>query len=302
MNLYHNIPDEITWYKNQVVQRKTLSRAEEVEFITKAQQGDKEASDFMIENNLSLVMAIVDKYCRKESDYLDLVQEGNLGLIKAINKFDSTKNTSFSTYAYHWIRQSVARAIQEQFKTINVPVPVYEDYNKCIEVEQKLTAQLQRMPTLDEISKASNFSINYINHIKKSMKSIESLNKNAYANNITEELIDLIPNKSSIPDQLIRNDFKKDISYVINECNLDNRKKEMIKLYYGIDGYPKTKQVEIGKKYNQSSKTVSGNIKRGLQEIRRSKYMNILAEYLPESNLGNEILNKEQQKNLIKRK
>ena len=87
MNLYHNIPDEITWYKNQVVQRKTLSRAEEVEFITKAQQGDKEASDFMIENNLSLVMAIVDKYCRKESDYLDLVQEGNLGLIKAINKF-----------------------------------------------------------------------------------------------------------------------------------------------------------------------------------------------------------------------
>ena len=302
MNLYHNIPDEITWYKNQVVQRKTLSRAEEVEFITKAQQGDKEASDFIIENNLSLVMAIVDKYCRKESDYLDLVQEGNLGLIKAINKFDSTKNTSFSTYAYHWIRQSVARAIQEQFKTINVPVPVYEDYNKCIEVEQKLTAQLQRMPTLDEISKASNFSINYINHIKKSMRSIESLNKNAYANNITEELIDLIPNKSSIPDQLIKNDFKKDISYVINECNLDNRKKEMIKLYYGIDGYPKTKQVEIGKKYNQSSKTVSGNIKRGLQEKRRSKYMNILAEYLPESNLGNEILNKEQQKNLIKRK
>lgn len=302
MNLYHNIPDEITWYKNQVVQRKILSRAEEVEFITKAQQGDKEASDFMIENNLSLVMAIVDKYCRKESDYLDLVQEGNLGLIKAINKFDSTKNTSFSTYAYHWIRQSVARAIQEQFKTINVPVPVYEDYNKCIEVEQKLTAQLQRMPTLDEISKASNFSINYINHIKKSMKSIESLNKNAYTNNITEELIDLIPNKSSIPDQLIKNDFKKDISYVINECNLDNRKKEMIKLYYGIDGYPKTKQGEIGKKYNQSSKTVSGNIKRGLQEIRRSKHMNILAEYLPESNLGNEILNKEQQKNLIKRK
>ena len=302
MNLYHNIPDEITWYKNQVVQRKTLSRAEEVEFITKAQQGDKEASDFMIENNLSLVMSIVDKYCRKESDYLDLVQEGNLGLIKAINKFDSTKNTSFSTYAYHWIRQSVARAIQEQFKTINVPVPVYEDYNKCIEVEQKLTAQLQRMPTLDEISKASNFSINYINHIKKSMRSIESLNKNAYANNITEELIDLIPNKSSIPDQLIKNDFKKDISYVINECNLDNRKKEMIKLYYGIDGYPKTKQVEIGKKYNQSSKTVSGNIKRGLQEIKRSKYMKILAEYLPESNLGNEILNKEQQKNLIKRK
>ena len=283
MNLYHNIPDEITWYKNQVVQRKTLSRAEEVEFITKAQQGDKEASDFMIENNLSLVMAIVDKYCRKESDYLDLVQEGNLGLIKAINKFDSTKNTSFSTYAYHWIRQSVARAIQEQFKTINVPVPVYEDYNKCIEVEQKLTAQLQRMPTLDEISKASNFSINYINHIKKSMKSIESLNKNAYANNITEELIDLIPNKSSIPDQLIRNE-------------------EMIKLYYGIDGYPKTKQGEIGKKYNQSSKTVSGNIKRGLQEIRRSKHMKTLAEYLPESNLGNEILNKEQQKNLIKRK
>lgn len=298
----YNNKTELTWYRDKVPKRKELSREKEVELITKAQQGDKESKNFMIENNLSLVMKIADKYCYKESDYLDLVQEGNLGLIKAIDKFDSTKNTNFSTYAYQWIRLFVTRATQEQFKTVNVPVPVYEDYKKCLAIEEKLIAQLQRIPTTEEISKASNFSTNYINHLRNSMKSVESLNINAYLNNKREELIYLIPSKSLPPDQLMANHLKDDINYAVDECNLDNQKKEMIKLYYGIDDYPKTKQIEIGKQYNLSSKTVSGIIKRSLQEIRRTKYMNNLAEYLPESNLGYEIIHKDQSKKLTKRK
>ena len=148
----YNLDDPVRMYLKEIGQVKLLSAEEEIELARKVAEGDKKAKDKLTEANLRLVVSIAKKYSGRGLHILDLIQEGNTGLIRAVDKFDYTKGNKFSTYATWWIRQAITRAIADQARTIRVPVHMVEVINKATRCNRKLVQELGREPTLEEIA------------------------------------------------------------------------------------------------------------------------------------------------------
>ena len=147
----YNLDDPVRMYLKEIGQVKLLSAEEEIELARKVSEGDKKAKDKLTEANLRLVVSIAKKYSGRGLHILDLIQEGNTGLIRAVDKFDYTKGNKFSTYATWWIRQAITRAIADQARTIRVPVHMVEVINKATRCNRKLVQELGREPTLEEV-------------------------------------------------------------------------------------------------------------------------------------------------------
>ena len=158
----YNLDDPVRMYLKEIGQVKLLSAEEEVELAKRVSEGDKKAKDRLTEANLRLVVSIAKKYSGRGLHILDLIQEGNTGLIRAVDKFDYTKGNKFSTYATWWIRQAITRAIADQARTIRVPVHMVEVINKATRCNRKLVQELGREPTLEEIAAELNLPIEKI--------------------------------------------------------------------------------------------------------------------------------------------
>ena len=158
----YNLDDPVRMYLKEIGQVKLLTAEEEMELAQKVSEGDKAAKDKLTEANLRLVVSIAKKYSGRGLHILDLIQEGNTGLIRAVDKFDWTKGNKFSTYATWWIRQAITRAIADQARTIRVPVHMVEVINKATRCNRKLVQELGREPTVEEIAKELNLPVEKI--------------------------------------------------------------------------------------------------------------------------------------------
>ena len=158
----YNLDDPVRMYLKEIGQVKLLTAEEEIELAKRVSEGDKKAKDRLTEANLRLVVSIAKKYSGRGLQILDLIQEGNTGLIRAVDKFDYTKGNKFSTYATWWIRQAITRAIADQARTIRVPVHMVEVINKATRCNRKLVQELGREPTLEEIAAELNLPIEKI--------------------------------------------------------------------------------------------------------------------------------------------
>ena len=158
----YNLDDPVRMYLKEIGQVKLLSAEEEVELAKKVAEGDQNAKNKLTEANLRLVVSIAKKYSGRGLHILDLIQEGNTGLIRAVDKFDWTKGNKFSTYATWWIRQAITRAIADQARTIRVPVHMVEVINKATRCNRKLVQELGREPTVEEIAKELNLPVEKI--------------------------------------------------------------------------------------------------------------------------------------------
>ena len=269
--------DDVQIYLKEIGDIPLLTPEEEYELALKVQQGDLEAKDLLAEHNLRLVISIAKRYLGRGVSFQDLVQEGNIGLMRAVEKFDPERGNKFSTYASWWILQGITRAIADHGRTIRIPVHMNEKISKMIRIEKKLTSELGRNPTIEETAEELNISVEDLLIIKKYAQEIVSLDTPIGDMEHGEQtvLMDFINDDTYLVEKsafnsLLHDDIKKVLDTLLP------KEKDIIELRFGlIDGRPKTLE-EIGKKYNLTRERVRQIEEKTLKKLRhptRSKYL-----------------------------
>ncbi|HOJ92279.1 MAG TPA: RNA polymerase sigma factor RpoD [Dictyoglomaceae bacterium] len=267
-------------YLKEIGKIPLLTPEEEVELAKRVEQGDEEAKKKLIEANLRLVVSVAKRYIGRGLLFLDLIQEGNLGLIKAVEKFDWRKGYKFSTYATWWIRQAITRAIADQARTIRIPVHMVETMNKIHKVTRQLTQELGRKPTEEEIAEKSGLPVERIREI--SMMGQEPLSlEMPVGEDEDNHLADFVENKGLSPaDVSIQKSLKKDIEELLNE--LSEREREILKLRFGLeDNQPRTLE-EVGKLFNVTRERIRQIEAKALRRLRHPSRSKKIKDYLEE--------------------
>ncbi len=248
---YVKVNDPVKMYLKEIGRVPLLTAEEEIEVAKRVAEGDQEAKDQLITANLRLVVAIAKKYVGRGLLFLDLIQEGNLGLVKAVDKFDYTKGFKFSTYATWWIRQAITRAIADQARTIRIPVHMVETINKLTRVQRQLVQELGREPTSEEIAErlGNGMTPEKVREIQKIALDPVSL-ETPIGEEDDSHLGDFIEDKQALsPDEYATQELLKD---EINEVldTLTERERKVLQLRFGlIDGRTRTLE-EVGKEFN----------------------------------------------------
>ena len=271
--------DSVRLHLREIGKIPLLSAEEELELAKRVKEGDKKAKDKMAEANMRLVVSIAKRYSGRGLDFLDLIQEGHTGLLRAVEKFDPDKGFKFSTYATWWIRQSINRAIADQARTIRIPVHMKELISKLTKVKKKYQQDIGREPTIDEYSKALRLSTDRIRRILKMMQEPVSL-----ATPVGEEedsrLEDFIEDQHS-PSPVAKTQqyrLQLELQKVLN--SLTPREAEIISLRYGIGvGYPSTLE-EVGKKFGVTRERVRQIEAKAIRKLRHPTRSKTLREYL----------------------
>ncbi len=274
-----NVPttNSLKLYLKEISEIPLLTIAEERNLAIKIAEGDIEAKDLFIKSNLRLVVSIASKYTERGLPLLDLIQDGNLGLMKATDKYDITKGFKFSTYASHWIKQYITRGIASKGRNIRLSQYMYDKVSLYINTKSKMENKLGRTPTENEIAKEMNLPVEEISKFNKLTS--DTLSYNSYIGDDEEsELADFIPANTETPEELAINDnMKFQIRNLLETSNLSPKEKDILMLRYGFnDSDPLTLQ-EIGKKYNISREGVRLIENKALMKIRNSKYIKELA-------------------------
>ena len=274
-----NIDDPVRMYLREIGRIPLLSYDEELELAKKVLAGDEAAKQKLAESNLRLVVSIAKRYVGRNLSFLDLIQEGNIGLMKAVDKFDSSKGYRFSTYATWWIRQAITRAIADQAKTIRVPVHMVETINKLKRVQRQMTLELDREPTEEELAKALNTTEDKVREIIKI-----SLDPLSLETPIGEEddshLGDFVKDDSSLsPEEYAINEVLKDeISELL--LTLTEREEQVIKLRFGlIDGTCRTLE-EVGTIFGVTRERIRQIEAKALRKLRHPSRSKKLKDYL----------------------
>jgi RNA polymerase primary sigma factor len=239
--------DALQLFLNEAGRYKLLTAPEEVELAKRIERGDKEAKDLMINSNLRLVVSIAKKYQGHGISLLDLIQEGIIGLIRAVEKFDWRRGYKFSTYATWWIRQAVQRGVANKSRTIRIPVHIVEREQKIARAERALTAKLERPPTDEEVAKHSKLSLKHVKEVRAAARAVTSLDRPVGEEGGTS-FGDLIPGESAEPSEevhvsLAENAVRKAVE------TLPEREREVVKLRYGMNGDRDPKSLEeIGRR------------------------------------------------------
>jgi RNA polymerase primary sigma factor len=274
-----SINDTVRMYLKEIGQIKLLTLEEESALADRIIAGDLTAKGVLAEANLRLVVSIAKRYVGRGMLFLDLIQEGNIGLMKAVEKFDVLKGFKFSTYATWWIRQSITRAIADQARTIRVPVHMVETINKLNRVERQLTLELNREPTEDEIAKKMGLPVEKIRDIYKISQEPVSL-ETPIGEEEDSHLGDFIKDENNMsPEEYATNEMLKDeISEVLE--TLTEREEKVIRLRFGLeDGKSRTLE-EVGQMFGVTRERIRQIEAKALRKLRHPSRSRKLKDYL----------------------
>ena len=276
-----NVPtdDPVRMYLKEIGKVSLLTAEEERELAIRMQNGDEEAKNKLCESNLRLVVSIAKRYLNRGLTFLDLIQEGNLGLIKAVDKFDYTKGFKFSTYATWWIRQAITRSIADQARTIRIPVHMVETINKLIRIQRQLLQEYGREPTAEEIAKELGITVEKVREIKKISQDPVSL-ETPIGEEEDSHLGDFIPDDDvqAPVDAAAYTMLKEQLMEVLD--TLSEREKKVLMLRFGLeDGRPRTLE-EVGKEFNVTRERIRQIEAKALRKLRHPSRSKKLKDYL----------------------
>ena len=273
------LDDPVKMYLKDIGRVPLLSADDEIELARRMQEGDEEAKRHLSEANLRLVVSIAKRYVGRGMLFLDLIQEGNLGLMKAVEKFDYQKGYKFSTYATWWIRQSITRAIADQARTIRIPVHMVETINKLTRVSRMLLQQTGREPTPEEIAQEMGVTVERVVEIQRIAQDPVSL-----VSPIGEEedshLGDFVEDDKSVTpsDSVAATMLKEQLLHVLD--TLTPREEKVLRLRYGIDdGRPRTLE-EVGKEFNVTRERIRQIEAKALRKLRHPSRSKTLKDFL----------------------
>ncbi len=273
------VDDPVRMYLKEIGKVPLLSAEEEVELAKRMEQGDEYAKQKLCEANLRLVVSIAKKYVGRGMLFLDLIQEGNLGLIKAVDKFDYTKGYKFSTYATWWIRQAITRSIADQARTIRIPVHMVETINKLIRVSRQLLQENGREPTPDEIAEEMGITVEKVREILKIAQEPVSL-ETPIGEEEDSHLGDFIPDEDApAPAEAAAfSMLKEQLVEVLN--TLTEREQKVLKLRFGLeDGRARTLE-EVGKEFDVTRERIRQIEAKALRKLRHPTRSKKLKDYL----------------------
>ena len=274
-----NINDPVRMYLKEIGKISLLSADQELELSKKAAVGDEMAKNILAESNLRLVVSIAKRYVGRGLLFLDLIQEGNIGLMKAVDKFDYDKGFKFSTYATWWIRQAITRALADQARTIRVPVHMVETINKMARIQRQLTLELNREPSEEELAKKMGISVEKVREVIKISQDPVSL-ETPIGEEEDSHLGDFVPDASSMtPEEYATNEIlKEEIKSVLE--TLQEREQEVLELRFGlIDGTSHTLE-EVGKRFNVTRERIRQIEAKALRKLRHPSRAKKLKDFL----------------------
>ena len=273
------IDDPVKIYLKEIGRVPLLTAEEEIELATRMAQGDKYARKRLSEANLRLVVSIAKRYVGRGMQFLDLIQEGNLGLIKAVEKFDYTKGYKFSTYATWWIRQAITRAIADQARTIRIPVHMVETINKLIRIQRQLVQELGRDPLPEELSKQMDMPVDKVREILKIAQEPVSL-ETPIGEEEDSHLGDFIPDDDA-PAPAEAAAFTMLKEQLINVLDtLTPREEKVLRLRFGLDDGRARTLEEVGKEFNVTRERIRQIEAKALRKLRHPSRSKKLKDYL----------------------
>ena len=266
--------DSVRLYLREIGKIPLLSSDEEMELARRIIEGDKKAKDKMAEANMRLVVSIAKRYSGRGLDFLDLIQEGNTGLLRAVEKFDPDKGFKFSTYATWWIRQAITRAIADQARTIRIPVHMIETINKLVRTQRRLTQELNREPTMEELSKEMDMEPEKIEYINKIRQETSSLDAGIGRDGDEEDSVlgDFIEDEDTIsPEESATNQLLKEkVAEVLS--SLSDREQKIVRMRFGLDNGGKSHTLEeVGQQFAVTRERIRQIEAKALAKLRKHK-------------------------------
>ncbi len=274
--------DSVRLYLREIGKIPLLTIDEENELAKKVVEGDKKAKDKMVEANMRLVVSIAKRYSGRGLDLLDLIQEGNTGLLRAVEKFDPDKGFKFSTYATWWIRQAITRAIADQARTIRIPVHMVETINKVLRTTRKLTTELNREPTNEEIAKELDMEPEKIDYVMRIKQDIASLDASVGRDGDDEDSVlgDFVEDeeRASPEDAAVTQILKEQLAEILS--TLSEREQKIIRMRFGIGGERPHTLEEVGAEFAVTRERIRQIEAKALSKLRKHKDTKKLHEYL----------------------
>ena len=274
--------DSVRLYLREIGKIPLLNAEEELALAQRVVAGEKKAKDKMAEANMRLVVSIAKRYSGRGLDFLDLIQEGNTGLLRAVEKFDPDKGFKFSTYATWWIRQAITRAIADQARTIRIPVHMVETINKLLRTQRRMTQELNREPTIDELAKELEMEPEKVEYVIKIKQDITSLDAGVGRDGEDEDSVlgDFIEDEDgatpeeSATSQLLREQVQAVLS------TLSEREQKIIKMRFGLENGKSHTLEEVGQEFAVTRERIRQIEAKALAKLRKHKDAKKLHEYL----------------------
>jgi len=272
--------DSVRLYLREIGKIPLLSSEEELALAHKVVAGDKRAKDKMAEANMRLVVSIAKRYVGRGLDLLDLIQEGNTGLLRAVEKFDPDKGFKFSTYATWWIRQAITRAIADQARTIRIPVHMVETINKLLRTQRRLTQELNREPTNEEIAKEMEMEVEKVEHIMKIKQDIHSLDQSVRDDEEDSVLGDFVEDEDTVtPEESATNQLLKEhVQELLS--GLSEREQKIIRMRFGLDDGKNHTLEEVGHEFSVTRERIRQIEAKALAKLRKHKESKRLLDYI----------------------
>lgn len=274
--------DSVRLYLREIGKIPLLNAEEELELAQRVVSGEKRAKDKMAEANMRLVVSIAKRYSGRGLDFLDLIQEGNTGLLRAVEKFDPDKGFKFSTYATWWIRQAITRAIADQARTIRIPVHMVETINKLLRTQRRMTQELNREPTIEELAAELEMEPEKVEYVMKIKQDITSLDAGVGRDGDEEDSVlrDFIEDEdSATPEESAASQLlKEQVQSILS--TLSDREQKIIRMRFGLDNGKSHTLEEVGQEFAVTRERIRQIEAKALAKLRKHKDSKKLHDYL----------------------